>query len=141
MNLLHRHRIKPRLHDPPDGAEAPRSVDQIQTTEAFGVVVLAQDAGLLDIVEHLGRLGDADALEIHDGAARLEEDARLAGAGREAGVGDALVLDREVGQHALGRGDLVHGCEINVAELLDVDGPAILMVGLAIGGGGKVEPR
>lgn len=52
----------------------------------------------------------------------------LAGAGRETGVGDALVLDSKVLKHTLGGGDLVHGSQVNAAEGLDVDGSAILQV-------------
>ena len=57
--------------------------------------------------------------------------ARLAGAGRETRVGHLLVLDDEVGQHALVSGDLAHGVEVDLAELLDVQRPAIL-VGLVV---------
>ena len=55
----------------------------------------------------------------------------LAGAGGETRVGHLLVLDNEVGQHALVGGDLAHGVEVNLAELLDVQRPAIL-VGLVV---------
>jgi len=56
---------------------------------------------------------------------------RLAGAGRETRVGHLLVFDDEVGQHTLVGGDLAHGDEVDLAELLDVQRPAIL-VGLVV---------
>lgn len=55
----------------------------------------------------------------------------LAGAGREARVGHLLIFDDEVRQHALVGGDLAHGDEVDLAELLDVQRPAIL-VGLVV---------
>lgn len=55
----------------------------------------------------------------------------LAGAGRKTRVRHLLVLDDEVGQHALVGGNLAHGVEVNLAELLDVERPTIL-VGLVV---------
>jgi hypothetical protein len=57
--------------------------------------------------------------------------AGLARAGGETRVGHLLVLNDEVGQHALIGGDLAHGVEVDLAELLDVKRPAIL-VGLVV---------
>lgn len=119
--------VEPSLDDVPDGAEAPGRVDEVELAEALGVVVLREGGGLLDVAEDLGGLGEADALQVHDGAARLEEDAGLAGAGGQAGVGETLVLDSKVGKHALGCCDLVHGIQIDLAKLLDVDRAAILV--------------
>jgi hypothetical protein len=59
--------------------------------------------------------------------------ASLAGAGRETGIGDALVLDSQVGKHALSGGDLVHGVQVDTAKSLDVDGSAILYTRKSVG--------
>ena len=132
VDLLHRDGVEPGLNHVPHAAEAPGRVDQVQAAEALGVVVLAERADLLDVAKDRGRLHEADALEVHDAAASLEEVAALAAARREARVGEALVFDGEVRQHALLGRDLGHGGEVDGAELLDVDGAAILRVlGLA----------
>lgn len=118
--------IEPALDNTPNGGETPRGVDHVQLAETLGVVVLGDDRGLSDVRVNLGNLGDGNALEIHDGAACLEEVAGLAGAGRKTGIGDALVLDSEVQEHAISAGDLVHGGQINTTKGLDVDGSSIL---------------
>lgn len=119
--------VEPGLDDVPDGAEAPGRVDEVELAETLGVVVLREGRRLLDVAEDLGGLGETDALEVHNGAARLEEDAGLARAGGQARVGQTLVLDGQVGKHALGCCDLVHGSQVDLAKLLDVDGAAILV--------------
>lgn len=127
VNLLNSDGIEPSLDHVPDGAKAPGGVDQVQPAETLRVVVLAKTTGLLDITKNLGSLCEADALEVHDGTAGLEEGAGLAAARGEAGVGEALVLDREIGKHALARRDLVHGVKVDAAELLDVNGATVLV--------------
>jgi len=129
VDLLHGDRVEPALDDGPNGAETPGGVDEVEAAKALGVVVLRHGAGLLDVAEHLGRLHQANALEVHDSAAGLEEKAGLAAAGGQAGVRQALVLDGKVREHALGGGDLVHGVKIDATELLDIDGATILWVG------------
>ena len=94
VNLLDSDGVEPSLDHVPDGAKAPGGVDQVQPAETLRVVVLAKTTGLLDITKNLGSLCKADALEVHDGTAGLEEGAGLAAARGEAGVGEALVLDR-----------------------------------------------
>ena len=89
-------------------------------------MVLADAGGLLDVAVDGGRFAEADAFQVHDAAAGLEQFAGLARAGGQAWVGEFLVLDHEVLKHALGRRDLVHGVQVDVAELLDVDGAAVL---------------
>jgi len=126
MDLVDGDGVQEALDDAEDGAEAPGRVDQVQLAEALGVVVLGHGGGLADVRVDGGHLGDADALEVHDGAARLEELAGLARAGRQAWVGYLLVLDGEVLQHALSGRDLVHGGQVDVAHLLDIDWAAIL---------------
>lgn len=118
--------VEPGLDDVPDGAEAPGRVDEVELAETLGVVVLRERRGLLDVAEDRGRLGQTDALEIHDGAAGFEAGAGLARARGQARIGEALVLDGKVGKHALGCCDLVHGVQVDLAELLDVDGATIL---------------
>ncbi|ROW07387.1 hypothetical protein VMCG_03873 [Cytospora schulzeri] len=129
VDLLHGDGVDPALDGGPDGREAPGRVDDEELAEALRVVVLGHVGGLLQVAVDRGRLGQAHALEVHDGAARLEQVASLAGAGGQAGVGDALVLDGQVGQHALRGGDLVDGADVDVAELLDVDWSALLFAG------------
>lgn len=126
VDLLHGDGVDPALDGAPDGGEAPGGVDDEQLAETLRVVVLRHVGGRLEVPVDRGGLAEADALEVHDGAAGLEEVAGLAGACRQAGVGDALVLDGQVGQHALRGGDLVHGGNVDLAKLLDVDWAAIL---------------
>jgi hypothetical protein len=126
VNLGDGDRVEPALDDAPNGGEAPRSVDHVQLAQTLGVVVLGDDRGLLDVGVDLGDLADGNTLEIHDSAACLEEVASLAGASRKTGIGDALVLDSQVGKHALSGGDLVHGVQVDTAKSLDVDGSTIL---------------
>lgn len=128
VDLVNGDRVEEALDDGEDAAEAPGGVDDVQLAETLGVVVLRDLGGLADVAVDGGDAGDADALQVHDGAAGLEELAGLAGAGGQTGVGHLLVLGDEVLQHALGGGDLVHGIEVDLAQLLDVDGTAILWV-------------
>ena len=51
---------------------------------------------------------------------------RFARAGREPGICEFLVLHRQVLEHAFGRGDLVHGGEVDIAKLFNVHWSAIL---------------
>lgn len=127
VDLLDGDGVQPALDNAPHGREAPGSVDEEQLAQTLGVVVLGDDRGLADVRVHLGNLGQGDALEVHDGAARLEEVAGLAGAGGQTGVSHALVFDGKVGKHAVGGRDLVHGVQVNAAEGLDVNGAAILV--------------
>ena len=94
VDLLHRDGVEPCLYDAPDAAESPGGVDDVQPAQALGVVVLAEGADLFQVRVYLGDLGDADALQVGDGAAGLEEGTGLAAAGGEAGVRQLLVLDR-----------------------------------------------
>lgn len=126
VNLLDGDGVEPALDGVPYTAEAPGGVDQVHLTQTLGVVVLRHGRCLLDVRVHLGNLGDTDALEVHDGAASLEELAGLARAGGQTRVGEALVLNGEVGQHALGRGDLVHRGQVDATHLLNIDRTTIL---------------
>lgn len=126
VDLLDGDGVEPALDYTPDGGESPGSVDHVQLTQTLRVVVLGYGGGLTDVGVDGGDLGDGDTLEIHNGAAGLEEAASLAGTGGQTGVGDQFVLDSEVLQHALGGGDLVHGCQVDATKGLDVDGAAIL---------------
>lgn len=128
VDLVNGDRVEEALDDGEDAAEAPGGVDEVQLAETLGVVVLRDLGGLADVAVNRGDAGDADALQVHDGAASLEELAGLAGAGGQTGVGQLLVLGDQVLQHALGGGDLVHGIEVDLAQLLDVDRTAILWV-------------
>jgi hypothetical protein len=109
-----------------DGREAPGSVDQVQLAHALGVVVLRDGRCLLHVSVNAANVAETDTLKIHDGARGFEEVARLARAGGQTGVGDLLVLDDQVLQHAVLGGDLVHGGEVDLAELLDVEGTTVL---------------
>lgn len=126
VDLLHGDGVDPTLDGAPDGGEAPGGVDDEQLAETLGVVVLRHVGGRLEVAVNGGGLAEADALEVHDGAACLEQVTGLAGTCGQARVGDALVLDGKVGQHALRSGDLVHGGDVDLAQLLDVDWAAIL---------------
>ena len=89
-------------------------------------MVLRDGRGLLDVAVDGGGAGDAYPFQVHDGAAGLEEFAGFAGAGGQTGVGDFLVLDDEVLQHAIGGSDLVHGVQVDFTHLLDVHWSAVL---------------
>lgn len=109
-----------------DRGEAPGGVDQVQLAHALGVVVLRDGRSLLHVSVNAANVAETDALKIHDGARGFEEVARLARAGGQTRVGNLLVLDNQVLQHAVLGGDLVHGGEVDLAELLDVKGAAVL---------------
>jgi hypothetical protein len=126
VDLLHGDGVQPSLDGAPGAAEAPGRVDQVHASEALRVVVLRHGGGLLDVGVDLRDLGNAHALQVHDCAARLKELAGFARGGGEAGVGEALVFDCQVGEHALGGGDLVHGRQVDAAHLLYVDRATIL---------------
>jgi hypothetical protein len=96
--------------------------------ERTGVVVLGNAAGLLDERLDVPELGDGDAGEVHDGAGRVDDEAVGAhgGADGEAVAEEALVLDDEALDLPLGRRDGVELLDVDLAELLDVDRPAVL---------------
>lgn len=120
--------VKEALDGTEDGAEAPRRVDQVKLAQAFGVVVLRDVGGLLDVPVDGWHTGDAHTLQVHNGAAGLEELAGLARASGQTWVSQLLVLRHQVLQHAVGSGDLVHLVQVDLAQLLDVDRAAILFV-------------
>lgn len=109
MNLLHRNGIQPSLNEAKHSRESPRRVDDVQLAKTLWVVVLGDARGALDVAVSLGGLGKANAFEIEDGAAGLNQVAGLAGAGWEARVGELLVFDGEVLEHAVFGGECVHG--------------------------------
>ena len=118
--------VEETLDDAESAAEAPGGIDNVELAQTLGVVVLRDLGGLTDIAVDGGDAGDTNTLQIHNGAAGLEQLAGLAGAGGQTRVGQLLVLADEVLQHALTGGDLVHSVKVDLAELLDVDGAAIL---------------
>lgn len=126
VDLVHGDGVEEALDNAEDAAEAPGGVDEVQLAQTLGVVVLRDLGGLAHVTIHRRDAGHTDTLEVHDGAAGLEQLAGFAGAGRETGVGELFVLGDEVLQHTLTSGDLVHGVEVDLAELFDVDGAAIL---------------
>lgn len=127
MDLADSDGVKETLDNTEDGAEAPGGVDDVELTQALGVVVLGDLGGLTDVAVDGGDAGNTDTLHIHDCAAGLEELAGLARAGGETGVGHLLILGDEVLQHTLAGGDLVHLVEVDLAQLLNVKGTAILV--------------
>jgi len=133
MDFIHGDRVQEPLDERKHGAETPGGVDDVQLPQPLRVVVLADAAGLLDVVVDGGGLAEADAFKVHDCAAGFQEGVCAAGAGGQAGVGDFFVLDHEVGEHAFGGGDFVHGGEVDFAELFDVERAAVL------GCGGRVS--
>lgn len=126
VNLVDGDGVEETLDDAESAAEAPGGIDNVQLAQTLGVVVLGDLGSLANVSVDGGDAGDADTLQIHNGAAGLEQLAGLARAGGQTGVGQLLVLADEVLQHALTGGDLVHSVEVDLAELLDVDGAAIL---------------
>ena len=119
-------RVEELLDHAEDGAEAPGCVDQVQLAHALGVVVLRDGRGFLDVAVNGANVGQTDALEVHDGARGFEEVTGHAGAGGEARVGDLFVFNDKVLEHAFFRGDFVHGGQVDLAELFDVEGAAVL---------------
>lgn len=131
VDLGHGHGVEEGLDGTESAAEAPGGIDEVQLSQTLGVVVLRDVGGLLDVSVDGGNAGDSDTLEIHDCAAGLEELAGLAGACGQTGVGQLLVLGDQVLQHTVGGGDVVHLVQVDLAQLLDVDGAAILF-GLSV---------
>lgn len=126
MDLFDSHGVQEALDGVESAAETPRGVDQVELAQTLGVVVLRDARGLTNIPIHRRDTCDTDALQVHDGAAGLEQLACLPRAGGQSGVSKLLVLSDEVLQHALGGGDFVHGVKIDLAQFLDVDRSSIL---------------
>ena len=82
---------------------------------------------LLDVALDLPELAEANALEVHDGARRLDDVTLELGADREAVALELFVLDDERLHLALRGRHLVQLAEVELAELLDVDGTAVLV--------------
>jgi hypothetical protein len=120
--------VEELLDDAEDAGEAPGRVDDVHLTQTLRVVVLADLGHGAKVAVDGAGLADADALQVHDCARGLEEVAGFAGAGGEAGVGHLFVFADEVLNHAFLRGDLSEGGEVDIAELLDVEWAAILLV-------------
>ena len=127
VDLANGDRVKEALEGAEHAAEAPRGVDQVQLTEALGVVVLGNIGGLLDVSVDGGHAGDPNALQVHDCAAGLEKLASLAGAGEETWVAQLLGLGHEVLEHAFACCDLVHLVQVDLAQFLNVHGASILL--------------
>lgn len=70
--------------------------------------------------------GETNTLQIHDGTAGLKELARLSRASWKTRVGELLVFDNEILEHSVHRCDLVHGSQVDLSELFDVDRAAVL---------------
>lgn len=126
VDLLHGDGVEESLDDVEHAAETPGGIDQVQLAQALGVVVLRDGGSLTHVSVHGGDACDADAFQIHDAAAGLEQLAGLTRASGQPGVRELLILAHEVLQHALGGCDLVHGVEIDLAQLLNVDRASIL---------------
>lgn len=126
VDLLHGDGVEESLDDVEHAAETPGGIDQVQLAQALGVIVLRDGGSLTHVSVHRGDACDAYAFQIHDAAAGLEQLAGLARAGRQPGVRELFVLAHQVLQHALGGCDFVHGVEIDLAQLLNVDRAAIL---------------
>lgn len=127
MDLLDGDGVEEGADHAPDAREEPVGVDEVHAAQALRVVVLAHARRLLDVAEDLARVAEADAVEVHDGARRLEQVARLARARGQPRVRHLLVLDGQVGQHVLILNAFVlHGAEIDLAKLLDIDRSSVL---------------
>jgi len=126
MYLADSNWIQKPLDNSEHTGKTPWRVDDVQLAQTLGIMILGDRRGLLDVAVDAGYACYAHTLHVHDGAACFEEFAGLAGAGGESGVGDFLVFDDEVGEHAFGGGDFVHGVQVDVAVLFDVDWAAIL---------------
>lgn len=126
VDLLHSDGVQEALDDTEDAAESPGGIDQVQLAQPLRVVVLRDSGRLADIAVDGRHVGDADSLQVHDRAAGLQQLASLARASGQTGVSQLLVFADEVLQHALAGGDLVHRIEVNLAQLLDIDGSSIL---------------
>jgi hypothetical protein len=128
VDLGARDRVEELLDDAEDAREAPGRVDDVHLAEALGVVVLRDCRDCLEVAVYGGGFRDTDALQIEDAARCLEEVARLAGAGGKTRVRHLLVLADQVLDHAFLRRDLVERGEVDLAELLDVDWAAVLLL-------------
>ena len=126
MDLLDGDGVEEALDDVENAAETPGGVDQVQLAQSLGVVVLRDGGSLTNVSVDGGNAGDPDALQVHDCAAGLHQTAGLSRTGGQAGVRQLLVFADQVLQHAFASGDLVHGVEVDLAQLFDVDGTAIL---------------
>lgn len=93
----------------------------------LGIVVLGDGRNLFQELGCAVHALDSNSSNVHDGARGLKELVGLSGAGREAGVGKALVLDDEVLDQAFLGGDGLDGGEVNLSKLLNIDRTSILI--------------
>lgn len=127
MDLLHGDGVEEALDDAEDGRKPPGRVDEVELAEAFRVVVLRDGRRLLDVAVHRRHPAQPDAFQVHDRAACLEQRAGFPRTCGQARVRHFFVLHDEILQHAFGCRDLVHGGEVDLAELFDVDWSAVLL--------------
>jgi hypothetical protein len=113
VNLLNRDGVDPPFDNRPYSGKAPGRIDEIEAPETLGVVVLREGGRLFDVGVNLGHFAQVHPLEVHYSTASLEQVAGLATAGWQARVGKPLILNREVGEHAIRRGNLVHSIQID----------------------------
>lgn len=92
VDLVNGDGVEEGLDSAEHAAEAPGSIDQVELAQTLGIVVLGDIRGLLNVAVDGGDAGDADALQVHDCAAGLQQLAGLARAGGQAGVGQLLIL-------------------------------------------------
>jgi hypothetical protein len=126
MNFVDRHGVKEPLHHRKHSRKSPRRIDDVKLAETLRIVVLRNTRGGLDVRVHTAGFRQTDTLHVHDCAACFEEMARLAAASGKTWIRYLLVLAYQVGEHAVGGRNLVHGGEVDVAEGLNVYWSAIL---------------
>lgn len=95
-------------------------------THRLGIVVLADVAGLLNVGRDLPKLADADILEVHNCATSLYKLAPLVGAHWQSFSLELFVLDHKLLQLTFGCSDLVQSLDVELTELLNVEGSTVL---------------
>jgi len=126
MYLGHRYRIQELLDHRECAGEAPRGIYDVKSAESLGIVVLGDGGRALEVTVDTWDRSQAYSFSVHDCAASLEEVAGFSTAGGETGVGEFLVFDCEVLEHAVIGGYCGELCEVDFAELFDVDWSTVL---------------
>jgi hypothetical protein len=126
IDLRYRHRVEPALDEVPYRGEAPWRIDDIELAHALRVAILPDGARCVHVIFHLVERAEGDVGEVEDRAGRLDGVTHLGGGGRETVGEELFVLVDELFEHTVLGSYGVEGFDVELADLLDVHGTAVL---------------
>ena len=129
IDLGDRHLVQPGLDNRPHGRKRPGCINDVKLAHALWVAILPDTGRLKDVILDADKRGNADALEVHDGARGLDGvPNRLGARGQTLGEEFFVLKDEPAELAVLGR-DQVECGDVDFAETLDVDGSTVLSGG------------